>query len=47
MQKKKVDAIKARFYALLGSLSVEEIMSNPCLMQQARTIARMLVSLTS
>ena len=39
------DAIKSRFYQLIGSLSVEEILSNPPLIEKIKTVSDLLVSL--
>lgn len=40
-------AIKKRFYQLIGSLSVEEILSNPPLIEKVNAISSLLVALTS
>ncbi|MGK5085726.1 hypothetical protein WDW37_20750 [Bdellovibrionota bacterium FG-1] len=40
-------AIKERFYRLIGSLSVEEIMSNPPLIEKIKTVSGLLLALTS
>ena len=41
------DAIKRRFYQLVGSLSIEEILSNPLLIEKIKVISSLLVALTS
>jgi hypothetical protein len=43
--KEDYKAIKERFYALVGSLTIEEIMSNPGLIEQIETLSSLLVRL--
>ncbi len=40
-------AIKKHFYHLIGNLSVEEIMSNPPLIEKIKSISNLLMTLTS
>ncbi len=39
--------VKERFYALVGNLSIEEIMSNAKLADQIKSLSKLLVELTS
>jgi hypothetical protein len=41
-----LQSIKERFYRLVGSLSIEEILSNPPLIEKIKTISSLLVRAT-
>ncbi len=43
--KENYRVIKERFYTLVGSLTVEEIMSNQALIEQIKTLSSLLVRL--
>ena len=47
MKKRELKTIKEQFNDLLGSLSIEEIMSNPPLMEQIKILAGLLSVLAS
>lgn len=46
MAEQELKALKRKFYEVVGSLSIEEIMSNPPLVERIKTLTSLLVAMT-